>query len=146
LASPKAPEVTFSLTDPAPDGSSGITVFTTRPDTLYGASFIAIAANHPLAVSIAGTDRKAEEFLAECASLGTSEAAVETAEKRGYNTGLKVQHPLVEGHHLPVYIANFVLMEYGTGAIFGCPAHDQRDLDFANAYDLPVLAGRAARR
>ena len=132
-------EVTFSLTDPAPDGSSGITVFTTRPDTLYGASFIAIAANHPLAVSIAGTDRKAEEFLAECASLGTSEAAVETAEKRGYNTGLKVQHPLVEGHHLPVYIANFVLMEYGTGAIFGCPAHDQRDLDFANAYDLPVL-------
>ncbi len=132
-------EVTFGLTSEAPDGSSGITVFTTRPDTLYGASFIAIAANHPLAVSIAEKDMDAEAFLAECASLGTSEAAVETAEKRGYDTSLKVRHPLVEGHHLPVYIANFVLMEYGTGAIFGCPAHDQRDLDFANAYDLPVL-------
>ena len=132
-------EVTFGLTSEAPDGSSGITVFTTRPDTLYGASFIAIAANHPLAVSIAEKDMDAEAFLAECASLGTSEAAVETAEKRGYDTGLKVRHPFVEGHHLPVYIANFVLMEYGTGAIFGCPAHDQRDLDFANTYDLPVL-------
>ncbi|HCA14213.1 MAG TPA: leucine--tRNA ligase, partial [Alphaproteobacteria bacterium] len=87
-------EVTFGLTSEAPDGSSGITVFTTRPDTLYGASFIAIAANHPLAVSIAEKDMDAEAFLAECASLGTSEAAVETAEKRGYDTGLKVRHPL----------------------------------------------------
>ena len=81
----------------------------------------------------------AAAFNAECAKLGTSEAAVETAEKRGYNTGLEVRHPLVESATLPVYIANFVLMEYGTGAIFGCPAHDQRDLDFANAYGLPVI-------
>ena len=132
-------EVTFNLTSPAGDGTDGISVFTTRPDTLYGASFIAIAANHPLAVSIAEEDNAAAEFLAECARLGTSEAAVETAEKRGYHTGLTVRHPLVADCELPVYIANFVLMEYGTGAIFGCPAHDQRDLDFANAYDLPVL-------
>ena len=132
-------EVTFNLTSPAGDGTNGISVFTTRPDTLYGASFIAIAANHPLAVSIAEEDNAAAEFLSECARLGTSEAAVETAEKRGYHTGLTVRHPLVSDCELPVYIANFVLMEYGTGAIFGCPAHDQRDLDFANAYDLPVL-------
>ena len=132
-------EVTFSLTQGGPGGTDGISVFTTRPDTLYGASFIAIAANHPLAVSIAETDSDAADFLAECARLGTSEAAVETAEKRGYHTGFHVQHPLVADCQLPVYIANFVLMEYGTGAIFGCPAHDQRDLDFANAYDLPVL-------
>ena len=132
-------EVTFSLTQDAPGGTDGISVFTTRPDTLYGASFIAIAANHPLAVSISETDRAAADFLAECARLGTSEAAVETAEKRGYHTGFHVQHPLIADCQLPVYIANFVLMEYGTGAIFGCPAHDQRDLDFANAYDLPVL-------
>ena len=132
-------EVTFNLTQDAPGGTDGISVFTTRPDTLYGASFIAIAANHPLAVSISETDRAAADFLAECARLGTSEAAVETAEKRGYHTGFHVQHPLIADCQLPVYIANFVLMEYGTGAIFGCPAHDQRDLDFANAYDLPVL-------
>ena len=132
-------EVTFSLTQDGPGGTDGISVFTTRPDTLYGASFIAIAANHPLAVSIAETNSEAADFLAECARLGTSEAAVETAEKRGYHTGFHVQHPLVADCQLPVYIANFVLMEYGTGAIFGCPAHDQRDLDFANAYDLPVL-------
>ena len=132
-------EVTFSLTQDGPGGTDGISVFTTRPDTLYGASFIAIAANHPLAVSIAETDSDAADFLAECARLGTSEAAVETAEKRGYHTGFYVQHPLIADCQLPVYIANFVLMEYGTGAIFGCPAHDQRDLDFANAYDLPVL-------
>ena len=132
-------EVTFSMTQDGPGGTNEISVFTTRPDTLYGASFIAIAANHPLAVSIAETNSDAADFLAECARLGTSEAAVETAEKRGYHTGFHVQHPLVADCQLPVYIANFVLMEYGTGAIFGCPAHDQRDLDFANAYDLPVL-------
>ncbi|MBU74374.1 MAG: leucine--tRNA ligase [Rhodospirillaceae bacterium] len=132
-------EVTFNLTSPSNDGTERISVFTTRPDTLYGASFIAIAANHPLAVSIAAQDNAAADFLAECARLGTSEVAVETAVKRGYHTGLMVQHPLVDDRELPVYIANFVLMEYGTGAIFGCPAHDQRDLDFANAYDLPVL-------
>ena len=131
--------VKFNLTSGSVGEMSAIEVFTTRPDTLYGASFLAIAANHPLAMSIAEGNEAATEFLAECAQLGTSEAAVETAEKRGFKTGLEVQHPLDPTCKLPVYIANFVLMEYGTGAIFGCPAHDQRDLDFANAYDLPVL-------
>ncbi|WP_340116354.1 leucine--tRNA ligase [Pelagibius sp. 7325] len=116
-----------------------LTVFTTRPDTLYGASFCAIAANHPLAAEVAQNNAKAAAFIAECNRLGTSEEAIETAEKQGFDTGLTVQHPFVAERRLPVYIANFVLMEYGTGAIFGCPAHDQRDLDFARKYDLPVL-------
>ena len=119
--------------------ANNIEVFTTRPDTLYGASFVAVAANHPLAIAVAEGNAEATAFLAECAKLGTSEAAVETAEKKGFDTGLTVQHPLVADCRLPVYIANFVLMEYGTGAIFGCPAHDQRDLDFANAYGLGVI-------
>ena len=131
--------VRFDLTGTAPGGTRSIEVFTTRPDTLHGASFLAVAANHPLALALAETDPDAAAFNAECAKLGTSEAAVETADKRGYDTGLEVRHPLAENATLPVYIANFVLMEYGTGAIFGCPAHDQRDLDFANAYDLPVI-------
>jgi len=131
--------VTFTLTETGPGGAGSLDVFTTRPDTLYGASFLAIAANHPLAVTLGEADPDAAAFIAECAKLGTSEAAVETAEKKGYKTGLTVQHPLIADCQLPVYIANFVLMEYGTGAIFGCPAHDQRDLDFANAYDLPVI-------
>ncbi|MFL2844812.1 MAG: leucine--tRNA ligase [Candidatus Puniceispirillaceae bacterium] len=116
-----------------------IEVFTTRPDTLFGASFIAIAPNHPLALAIGKTNNKASDFIAECAKLGTSEAAVETAEKKGFDTGLIVHHPLDHTTKLPVHIANFVLMDYGTGAIFGCPAHDQRDLDFANTYGLTVL-------
>ncbi|MGB0673774.1 MAG: leucine--tRNA ligase [Candidatus Puniceispirillaceae bacterium] len=119
--------------------TDNIEVFTTRPDTLYGASFVAVAANHPLAIAVAEGNAEATAFLAECAKLGTSEAAVETAEKKGFDSGLTVQHPLVADCRLPVYIANFVLMEYGTGAIFGCPAHDQRDLDFANAYGLGVI-------
>jgi len=131
--------VQFALTAPGPESTQAIDVFTTRPDTLFGASFLAIAANHPLAVAIGRDDAAAADFIAECAKLGTSEAAVETAEKKGYNTGLTVQHPLLGNCQLPVYIANFVLMEYGTGAIFGCPAHDQRDLDFANTYGLPVI-------
>ncbi len=126
----------LGATDATPRGH--IEVFTTRPDTLFGASFIAVAANHPLATAFADTNKEAANFIAECAKLGTSEAAVETAEKRGFDTGLSVEHPLLHGKELPVHIANFVLMEYGTGAIFGCPAHDQRDLDFANAYNLPV--------
>ena len=113
-------------------------IYTTRPDTLYGASFCAIAANHPLAQELAAKDAKIKEFVAACNRLGTSEAALETAEKQGLATGLNVVHPLVEGRTLPVYVANFVLMEYGTGAIFGCPAHDQRDLEFARKYGLPV--------
>ena len=132
-------EVSFRLTRASPDSSDSITVFTTRPDTLFGASFLAVAANHPIALALAEDDGAAADFVAECAKLGTSEAAVETAEKKGYDTGLYVAHPLDDSIELPVYIANFVLMEYGTGAIFGCPAHDQRDLDFANAYDLPVI-------
>ncbi|ADE39896.1 leucine--tRNA ligase [Candidatus Puniceispirillum marinum] len=133
--------VNFRITEAASGDYAGrdIDVFTTRPDTLYGASFIAIAANHPLARDIAVHDKGAADFAAECATLGTSEAAVETADKKGYDTGLRVAHPVIDGATLPVHIANFVLMEYGTGAIFGCPAHDQRDLDFATAYGLPVL-------
>lgn len=115
-----------------------IEVFTTRPDTLYGASFLAVAANHPVAEALAKQDPALVDFIAQCSALGTSEAAIETAEKLGYDTGLKVKHPLDPTWELPVYVANFVLIEYGTGAIFGCPAHDQRDLDFARKYDLPV--------
>ena len=117
----------------------GIEVFTTRPDTLFGASFLAIAANHPLALELGGGDKKLEAFIEECNRMGTSQATIEAAEKKGYDTGLMVAHPFDPKITLPVYVANFVLMEYGTGAIFGCPAHDQRDLDFANAYKLPVL-------
>ncbi|MDA8050372.1 MAG: leucine--tRNA ligase [Rhodospirillales bacterium] len=121
-----------------PEGSIGaIEVYTTRPDTLFGMSFAALAPEHPLAAAVALRDPEAARFIAECRRLGTSEAAIETAEKRGYDTGLRVQHPFL-GDEEPVWIANFVLMEYGTGAIFGCPAHDQRDLEFARKYGLPV--------
>ncbi len=114
-------------------------IFTTRPDTLFGAAFLAIAPNHPLAAAAAAKNNPAlGEFIAECNRMGTSEAVLETAEKRGFDTGVKALHPFVPGWELPVYVANFVLMEYGTGAIFGCPAHDQRDLDFARKYALPV--------
>ena len=114
-------------------------VYTTRPDTIFGASFCAIAANHPLSLEIAKDNADLRAFIDECNRLGTSEAAIETAEKKGFDTGLRVKHPFVEGREHPVYVANFVLMEYGTGAIFGCPAHDQRDLDFARKYELPVV-------
>jgi leucyl-tRNA synthetase len=116
-----------------------IEVFTTRPDTLYGASFLALSPNHPLAQRLAAHDRGLAQFIAECSRLGTSEAAIEAAEKRGWATGLDAVHPLDERRRVPVYVANFVLMEYGSGAIFGCPAHDQRDLEFAREYRLPVL-------
>ncbi len=116
-----------------------IEVFTTRPDTLFGLSFVALAPEHPLAAAVAAADPAAAAFVAEARSLGTSEAAIEAAEKRGYDTGLHVVHPFDPSRTAPVWIANFVLMEYGTGAIFGCPAHDQRDLDFARKYGLPVL-------
>ena len=122
------------------DGRDGqLDIYTTRPDTLFGASFCAVAANHPLAQELARGNPDLADFVAECNRLGTSEAAIETAEKMGFDTGVKVLHPFIEGHALPVYVANFVLMDYGTGAIFGCPAHDQRDLDFARKYGLPVL-------
>ncbi|MBE1237572.1 leucine--tRNA ligase [Phaeovibrio sulfidiphilus] len=118
----------------------GIDVFTTRPDTLFGASFCAISANHPLAEDLARTNPSVREFITECGRMGTSEADIESAEKKGFDTGLRVFHPFVEGVTLPVYIANFVLMDYGTGALFGCPAHDQRDMEFARKYGLPVKA------
>lgn len=115
-----------------------VEVFTTRPDTLFGASFIAVAADHPLARAAAATDSKLAAFIAEIRRGGTSTESIETAEKRGYDTGLRAVHPLDPAWTVPVYVANFVLMDYGTGAVFGCPAHDQRDLEFARAYDLPV--------
>ena len=114
-------------------------VFTTRPDTLFGASFMALAPDHPLSRELAERDPGVGAFIAECAKLGTSEEVIEQAEKLGYDTGLRCRNPLVEDQELPVYVANFVLMEYGTGAIFGCPAHDQRDLEFARKYDRPVV-------
>jgi len=114
-------------------------VFTTRPDTLYGASFFALSPHHPLAAELAVSDPGLAAFVAECDRLGTTEAAIETAEKKGYDTGLKVLHPFIEGRVMPLYVANFVIMDYGTGAIFGCPAQDQRDLDFARKYDLDVI-------
>ncbi|MGN6357179.1 MAG: leucine--tRNA ligase [Novosphingobium sp.] len=120
------------------DSQDGIEVFTTRPDTLFGASFVAISPDHPLATELAETVPELAAFIAECKQGGTTAAELETAEKKGFNTGLSVEHPLKKSWHLPVYVANFVLMEYGTGAVFACPAHDQRDLDFARKYDLPV--------
>ncbi|MBV8973162.1 MAG: leucine--tRNA ligase [Sphingomonadaceae bacterium] len=114
-------------------------VFTTRPDTLFGASFAAIAPDHPLAKALAEHDPALAAFAADCARTGTAAAEIETQEKRGRDTGLRVAHPLDPARSLPVWVANFVLMDYGTGAIFGCPAHDQRDLDFARKYGLPVL-------
>lgn len=121
------------------DRSERLEVFTTRPDTLFGASFCALSPNHPLATELAGTDAELAAFVSECSRLGTSEEAIEKADKKGYDTGLKVLHPLDKNKKLPLYVANFVLMEYGSGAIFGCPGHDQRDLEFARKYGLPVI-------
>mgnify|MGYP000267982304 CR=1 FL=1 len=129
--------MTFDYAGTGP--AEGLTVYTTRPDTIFGASFMAVSAEHPLAQEIAASDPKAAAFVEECRQMGTSEEALERAEKKGFDTGLKVRHPFIEGRELPVYIANFILMDYGTGAIFGCPAHDQRDLDFARKYGLPVI-------
>ncbi|MBN9032914.1 MAG: leucine--tRNA ligase [Rhizobiales bacterium] len=127
------------VAETAPAGTQEVTVYTTRPDTLFGASFLAIAADHPLAKEAAARNPAIEAFCEECRRAGTSVAALETAEKKGYDTGIRVKHPLDPSWELPVYIANFVLMDYGTGAIFGCPSGDQRDLDFARKYDLPVV-------
>jgi leucyl-tRNA synthetase len=132
---------TFDLVGipPSVPASPTLEVYSTRADTIFGASFCAIAADHPLAEQLAKTNPAIREFVAECQRIGTAEAAIETAEKKGYDTGISAKHPFVDGLALPVYIANFVLMEYGTGAIFGCPGHDQRDLDFARKYGLPVI-------
>jgi leucyl-tRNA synthetase len=126
--------LTFSLAD----SGERVEVYTTRPDTLYGMSFLAIAPEHPLAAKVAAQNPDAAAFVAECRRRGTSEAAIETGEKLGFDTGLRVKHPFIAGATYPVWIANFVLMEYGTGAIFGCPGHDQRDIEFARKYGLPV--------
>ncbi|MBV9904415.1 MAG: leucine--tRNA ligase, partial [Alphaproteobacteria bacterium] len=114
-------------------------VFSTRPDTLFGASFVAISPDHPLTEELAKNDPNLRDFIAECRRTGTAEAEIETAEKLGYNTGLTAAHPFDANWKLPVYVANFVLMGYGTGAIFGCPGHDQRDHDFASKYHLPII-------
>jgi leucyl-tRNA synthetase len=121
-----------------PNRESEIEVFTTRPDTLFGASFLAVAPDHPLATAAAARNPALAEFIAECKHTGTATAAIETAEKKGFDTGMRALHPFDAGWKLPVYVANFILMDYGTGAIFGCPAHDQRDLEFARKYGLPV--------
>ena len=128
----------FVLTVPAPGGHREVEVFTTRPDTLFGASFIALAPGHPLARAVAEANEDVAAFIAECSRMGTSLAEIEKAEKRGVFTNLRVAHPFDDTITLPVYVANFILMEYGTGAVFGCPAHDQRDLEFARKYTLPV--------
>ncbi len=121
------------------DGGEAIEVYTTRPDTLFGASFLGISPDHPIAKSLEADDPKVAAFLAECRKGGTTEEAIETAEKLGMDTGIRVKHPLNAEWELPVWIANFIMMDYGTGAIFACPAHDQRDLDFCRKYDLPVI-------
>ncbi|MCC0033494.1 MAG: leucine--tRNA ligase [Brucellaceae bacterium] len=123
----------------APAGETEIEVFTTRPDTLFGASFLAIAADHPIALKLAAENSSVAEFSDECRRRGTSVIEIEKGEKFGFDTGLTVRHPLDAKITVPVWIANFVLMDYGTGAIFGCPSGDQRDLDFARKYGLPVV-------
>jgi leucyl-tRNA synthetase len=120
------------------DGSDSIDVYSTRPDTIFGASFLAIACDHPIAQEMAARRHALEVFIEECRKGGTTAAEIETAEKLGFDTGLTVDHPLIPGEKLPVFVANFVLMDYGTGAVMGVPAHDQRDLDFARKYELPV--------
>jgi len=130
--------IRWALANPVP-GETELEIYTTRPDTLFGASFMAIAADHPLARKAAELNPGLASFIEDIRHRGTSAAELETAEKRGYDTGLRVVHPFDPAWTLPVYVANFVLMEYGTGAIFGCPSGDQRDLDFARKYGLPVV-------
>jgi leucyl-tRNA synthetase len=133
----------FELASHLP-GITGFEVFTTRPDTIFGASFAAISPDHPIAGAMAEHDPDLAAFIEECRKGGTTAAELETAEKKGFDTGLKVLHPFDASWKLPLYVANFVLMDYGTGAIFGCPAHDQRDLDFARKYGLPATRVVAA--
>ncbi|MFO7856993.1 MAG: leucine--tRNA ligase [Paracoccaceae bacterium] len=123
----------------APEGQGTLEVYSTRHDTIFGATFCAVAADHPLAKALEGEVPGLAEFTAECRRSGTSEEALQTAEKLGFDTGVRVRHPFEPEKDLPVYVANFILMDYGTGAIFGCPAHDQRDLDFARKYGLDVI-------
>ncbi|HMM92257.1 leucine--tRNA ligase [Bradyrhizobium sp.] len=129
--------IRFALdTATTPAGETELKIFTTRPDTLFGAKFMAISADHPLAQAAAAKNPKLAEFIADVKKIGTAQEIIDTAEKQGFDTGIRAVHPFDPNWKLPVYVANFVLMEYGTGAIFGCPAHDQRDLDFVNKYKL----------
>jgi leucyl-tRNA synthetase len=131
--------VLWPLTDASgKDFGQSVEVFTTRPDTLFGAAFCAISAQHPIAAKLAESNPALAEFIAECGRTGTSTAAIETAEKQGFDTGLRARHPFITDKTVPLYVANFVLMEYGSGAVFGCPAHDERDMEFARKYHLPV--------
>jgi len=132
--------IRFDIVEKSGIGDESLVCFSTRPDTLYGASFMAISAEHPIAMALAAENQELQSFIDECRRLGTSTADIETAEKKGFDLGLTVAHPFIKEKQLPVYAANFVLMDYGTGAIFGCPAHDQRDLDFARKYDLEVTS------
>ncbi|PYC47674.1 leucine--tRNA ligase [Litorivita pollutaquae] len=132
-------QFSFSMVDEIA-GHDRVEVYTTRPDTLMGASFVGISPDHPLAKQLEADNPEIAEFCAECRRGGTTEEAIETGEKLGFDTGLTVRHPFDTSWELPVYIANFILMDYGTGAIFGCPAHDQRDFDFATKYGLPIPA------
>lgn len=137
--------IEFTILNPGQNPESSnetLPVYTTRPDTIFGMSFAAIAPNHPLAARLAADNAALAEFIKECSQLGTSEEALEKAEKKGFDTGLRVRHPFLD-KDFPIYVANFVLMEYGTGAVFGCPAHDVRDFEFATKYALeitPVVA------
>jgi len=131
--------VLFEIVPNEKSSETALEIFTTRPDTLYGASFMALSPDHPLTSALAADDPVLNEFVAECHRLGTATEAIEKADKKGCFTGIHVKHPVLEGQVLPVYVANFVLMDYGTGAIFGCPAHDQRDFDFARRYGLPII-------
>ncbi|CUA88662.1 leucyl-tRNA synthetase [Chelatococcus sambhunathii] len=121
-----------------PNGESELEIYTTRPDTLFGARFMAVAPDHPLATAAAKINPQLATFIEECKRTGTAAELIEKAEKKGFDTGIRAVHPFDPDWKLPVYVANFILMDYGTGAIFGCPAHDQRDLDFVNAYGLGV--------
>src|SRR6476469_9507233 len=120
------------------EGADEIEVFTTRPDTIFGASFVAISPGHPIAEALAAERTEVADFIARAKQGGTTAAEIETAEKLGFDTGLEVLHPLDPDWRLPVWVANFVLMDYGTGALFGVPGHDARDFEFANKYHLPV--------
>lgn len=131
-------EFAFSTVD-APEGFDRIEVYTTRPDTLLGASFVGISPDHPLARTLEKDNPELAAFVAECRRMGTSEEELEKAEKRGFDTGITVRHPFDTSVELPVYVANFILMDYGTGAIFGCPGHDARDHEFATKYGLPIV-------
>ena len=129
-------EINFELTDSKI--KEKLTIFTTRPDTIFGASFIAVSVDHPICNDFS-TSNEFKNFKTQCLKVGTTEEALANAEKIGYKTNLFAKHPFIENKELPIYVANFVLMDYGTGAIFGCPAHDQRDLDFAQKYKLPIV-------